>query len=72
MHIVRGRNALQSAPSKTAFGGLRKWDLCGQCPFRLWEMTGRRQTRGKRVIGGGGVQNVFLGGRGVMVCFRLP
>ena len=38
-------------------GGLRKW-----VPFPSKEMTLREQTGGKRVLGGGGVQNRFWGG----------
>ena len=41
-----GGNILQSAPSKTNFGGLRKWDSSGLCPFPLRTMTGREQTGG--------------------------
>ena len=33
-------------PSKTSFGGLRKWDRSGLCPFPLSKMTGREQTGG--------------------------
>ena len=33
-------------PSKTNFGGLRKWDLSGLCPVPLRRMTGREQRGG--------------------------
>ena len=51
-----------SAPSKTSFGDLRKWDWSGLCPFPHRKMTGREQGGvGNRIIGGG-VQNHFWGG----------
>ena len=37
---------VQSEASKTSFGGLRKWDLAGRCPFPLRKMTGCEQTGG--------------------------
>ena len=58
-------------PSKTSFGGLRKWDLSGLCPFPLRRMTLRKQRGGgNRIISAGGPKP-FLG-RGFMVCFPLP
>ena len=36
-------------PSKTSFGGLRKWDRSGQCLFLLQKVTERRQTWGENV-----------------------
>ena len=58
-------------PSKTSFGGLRKWDLSGLCPFPPRKMTGREQRRGggKRIISGG-VQNVS--GEGFYGMFSPP
>ena len=51
-----GRNVPQSAPSTSSFGGLRKWDSSGLCPFPLRRMTGREQTwgGGERYHRGGG------------------
>ena len=66
-----GGNAQKSAPSKTTFGGLRKWDWSGrrQCPLR--EMTAMDEWGGKRIIGGGGGPKLFWG-RSHMVCCPLP
>ena len=44
--ILGGENVPQSNPSKTSFGGLRKWDLSGLCPFPLRRMTLRKQRGG--------------------------
>ena len=63
VRVFWGGNVLESAHSKPIFGGLRKWDLSGLCPFPLTRMTLREQTQG-----GGksyhkwGVQNRFWGG----------
>ena len=51
------------------FGGLRKWDWSGLCPFPLRKMTGREQMGGNRIIGEG--PNRFWG-RGFMVCSPPP
>ena len=52
-HTNFGGDILWSDPSKTTFGGLRKWDCSGRCPLRLREMTGRHQMEGagNRIIG---------------------
>ena len=63
-----GETYCRVAPSKTSFGGLRKWDSSGLCPFPLGKMTWHDQE-GERIISGG-VQKPFLG-RGFMVCFPL-
>ena len=68
--IVRfwGGETYYRAP-KTSFGGLRKWDLSGLCPFLLRRMAGREQRGGKsyhRWVR----PKPFLG-RGFMVCFPL-
>ena len=46
-----GGNVLWSAPSKTNFGGLRRWDWSGLCPFPLKKITGceQRGGGGKRI-----------------------
>ena len=66
-----GENVPESAPSKPSFGGLRKWDSSGLCPFPLRKMTGREQRGGGKRIISGGLQNRFWGA-GLMVCFPLP
>ena len=63
-----------SAPSKTSFGGLRKWDSSGLCLFPSRKMIWREPRGRKHIIGGGGGgggPKAFLG-RGFMVCFPLP
>ena len=58
-------------PLQTSFGGLRKWDSSGLCPFPLRRMTGREQRGGESYHKWGGPKP-FLG-RGFMVClFSLP
>ena len=47
--ILGGESVPQSTPSKTSFGGLRKWDLSGLCPFPLRRMTLRKQRGGEIV-----------------------
>ena len=58
-------------PSRASFGGLRKWDLSGLCPFPLRNMRGRKQTGGgQNVPLVGGSKTVFWGG--VLDFFFLP
>ena len=59
--IFWGGNVQKSAPSKAGFGGLRKWDWSGLCPFPPRKMTGHEQRGGggNRIIGGGGSKTVF-------------
>ena len=59
--IFGGETYYKSAPSKTTFGGLRKWDLSGVFPFlqRIWHFVNK--WGGKRIIARG-VQNRFGGG----------
>ena len=60
--LLGGRgNIPWSAPSKTTFGGFRKWDWSGQCPFPLRTLTWRGRTGGEKHIIGG-AQNNFWGG----------
>ena len=70
MRFWGGGNVLSSAPSKTSFGGLRKWDLSGLCPSPLTRMTLCEQRGGKSYHKWGGPKP-FLG-RGFMVWFPLP
>ena len=58
----RGENVLWSAPSKTSFGGLRKWDSSGLCTFPPRKITGCEQTEGENRITGGGGSKTFGGG----------
>ena len=74
-------------PSKTSFGGLRKWDSSGLCPFPLRKITGKpgnsllnhfwvtfKFSRVSGELGGAAritTSKTFLG-RGFMVCFPLP
>ena len=66
--IVRfwgGRRTVERA-LQTSFGGLRKLDSSGLCPF-----PGREQPGGGERVIGGVVQNHF-GAGGFMVCFPSP
>ena len=57
-----GKTYHKAPPPKPSFGGLRKWDLSGLCPFPLRRMTLREQRGGGNRIISGGVQNRFWEG----------
>ena len=62
VRLLGGGKCTTERALQTWFGGLRKWDWSGLCPFPLRRtMTGREKGRGNRIIGGG-VQNRFWGG----------
>ena len=56
--ILGGKRTIK-CPSETSFGGLRKWDSSGLCPFPLRKRPGRDKGGGKRIISGGGSKTVF-------------
>ena len=67
-----GENVLYSAPSKPSFGGLRKWDLSGLCPFPLRKMTLREQRGGGSYHKWGGPKPFLGRGLGFYGMFSPP
>ena len=58
-----GKSYHKAPPPKPVFGGLRKWDLSGLCPFPLRRMTLREQRGGgKSYHKWGGPKPFFWGG----------
>ena len=44
-----GKRTIECALPKPTFGGLRKWDWSGRCPFPLRDMAARGQKGGGNI-----------------------
>ena len=64
-----GEHTIERGLQNHSFGGVRKWDWSGLCPFPLRKMTGREQGGGESYHRWG-CPKLFLG-RDFMVCFCL-